>query len=114
MAVAIGNAPDAAPSRAETFEIGYEAAGTASGGSVTVTTPSGIQHHDVSLPMTTTSGQTGMRFDAERGEFLSIMIQNAGDTGSVSCKIKVDGETVATNVSSAAYGIASCDYALPY
>lgn len=81
---------------------------------MTAMMPSGIQQHEVSLPLQTTSGQRGMRFTAESGEFLSISVQNQGDTGSVNCTIAVDGVTVAQNTSTASYGIASCDYAIPY
>ena len=98
----------------EGFEVVYYAAGSAAGGSITMSTPSGIQQHDVSLPLQSTSGETGVHFTVGNGEFLSIMIQNQADTGTVTCEIVVDGATVAQNTTSAAYGIASCNYAIPY
>ncbi|TFD46891.1 DUF2510 domain-containing protein [Cryobacterium frigoriphilum] len=115
--IGIGTAtsdPKPADQVKDQFVVVYNASGTAAGGSITVSTPSGIQQHDVSLPLKSTSGEVGMHLTVGTGEFLSIMIQNPADTGTVTCEIVVDGETVAENTSSAAYGIASCDYAIPY
>jgi hypothetical protein len=98
----------------ERFQVIYRAGGSASGGSITMSTPSGIEQHDVSLPLRSTDGETGIRLTVGKGEFLSIMIQNRADTGTVTCEIIVDGATVAQNTTSAAYGIASCDYGIPY
>ncbi|KGJ71752.1 hypothetical protein GY21_20105 [Cryobacterium roopkundense] len=98
----------------EGFKVVYHAGGSATGGSITMSTPNGIQQHDVSLPLKSTSGETGVHFTVGNGEFLSIMIQNQADTGTVTCEIVVDGATVAQNTTSAAYGIASCDYGIPY
>lgn len=98
----------------ERFDVVYNAGGSAAGGSLTMSTPSGIQQHDVSLPLRSTDGETGVRLTVGRGEFLSIMIQNQADNGTVTCEIVVDGATVAQNTTSAAYGIASCDYGIPY
>lgn len=100
----------------EGFEVVYHAGGSATDGSITMSTPSGIQQHDVSLPLQSTSAETGVHFTVGNGEFLSIMIQTQADTdtdtGTVTCEIVVDGATVAQNTTSAAYGIASCDYAI--
>jgi hypothetical protein len=84
-------------------EVEYRFSGTASGGSITYSTPDGQEQQDISLPgsitFTTSSGY---------GSWVSL-IQNMGETGSVTCSILVDGEVVSTNTSSAAFGIASCD-----
>ena len=43
------------------------------------------------------------------GDFVSISIQNGTDSGTVSCTIEVNATVVATNSSSGAYAIASCN-----
>jgi hypothetical protein len=92
----------------------YEVTGTAPGASVTLTTPSGSQQHDVSLPMSGTDGTRGFSFEGEPGSFVYISAQNPGDIGTVSCKITVAGEVISENTSTAPYGIAQCDGSIDF
>ncbi len=81
----------------------YRFSGTAYGGSVTYSTPTGQEQRDIALPgrVTYTTGNSLQSWVS--------LIQNLGASGSVTCAIIVDGKTVAENTSTAAYGIASCD-----
>lgn len=47
-------------------------------------------------------------YRAGRGEFVYLSIQNSHETGSVECRILVDGEVIESARSSGAYVIASC------
>jgi len=88
---------------AATREIEYRFSGTASGGSITYSTPDGQEQKDIALP-----GSISFTTSDGFGSWVSL-IQNLGETGAVTCSILVDGEVVSTNTSSAAYGIASCN-----
>ena len=92
----------------EPLSVIYSATGTASGATVTFSTPTGQEQHDVSLPLRSTAGDPGVRFDANPGDPLTILVQNTSDQGDVRCQIKVNGKVVADNTSGAAYGIATC------
>lgn len=94
--------------------VSYRVDGTAQSASITATTPGGMQQHDVALPMTTTSGEVGLSFQSSPGEFVYISAQNRSDEGTVTCSIMLDGLVVATNTSTAAYGIATCEYSIPF
>ncbi len=50
-------------------------------------------------------------FDSRAGNFLYVLAQNQGASGSVSCDILVDGEVMATATSTGAYVIAECSEA---
>lgn len=76
--------------------------------SITMTTPTGTEQGDVSLPLRNKAGGDGLRYEFGRGEFVYIAAQNQGEYGSVTCRIVVDGEVVSENTSTAAYGIATC------
>lgn len=83
--------------------ISYHVSGNASGRAlVTYSTPSGIAQSEQRLP-----------FDTEycfgEFDFATISVQNPDDSGTVSCRIVSDGEVLASNSSSGAYVIASCD-----
>lgn len=85
----------------------YTASGTAAGGVVTMRMASGISQRDAgSLPASYTAS-------LNPGAPVVMSIQNSGASGSVSCTITVDGQQVATNTSTAAYGIAQCSGTVP-
>lgn len=90
----------------------YEVTGAANGASVTYSTPTGTQQHDVTLPMQNTKGGV-VSFKADHGAFLYLSAQNQGDQGYVTCKIAVDGVTLSENTSSGAYAIATCKGSMP-
>lgn len=54
-----------------------------------------------------------VRLTAERGDVLSVVVQNAGALGDVGCRIVVDGEVVASNESSGGGAIATCEATAP-
>ena len=86
----------------ETYQITYEVTGTALAASLTFTNEDGgtSQESDVWLPWT-------YSFEAEEGDWVSILAQNTGDTGSVTVTIYRDGEVFRTSTSSGAYVIAT-------
>jgi hypothetical protein len=89
-------------SETTTQSVVYEFAGTAVNGSITYGTPTGQEQKDIALP-----GSISYRTDGTFQTWTSL-VQNMGDSGEVTCRIKVDGRVVAENTSSAAYGIATC------
>lgn len=96
-------------------EIKYEVEGTATSVSITMSTPSGTQQvADASVPLRPKSGDgAGLLVKMDSGEFAYLSAQNNGDTGTVVCRITVDGKVIAENQSSGAYVIASCDGSVP-
>lgn len=90
----------------------YEVWGAADGTGVTYSTPTGMQQHDVTLPMQNTKGGV-VSFQADSGTFLYLSAQIKGDVGFLTCKIAVDGVTLAENTSSGAYSIATCKGTMP-
>ncbi|TFD10072.1 DUF2510 domain-containing protein [Cryobacterium sp. TMT1-2-2] len=105
--------PAEPPAPAPALRATYFVEGTASSASITASSGTGTEQHDVKLPMTNTDGEIGVSHTTAPGAFLYISAQNRGDRGTVTCKIIVDGVTVSENTSSGAYGIASCDYSMP-
>ena len=90
-------------------EVLYEVEGTARSVSLTLEAPSGTQQgSNKAVPLKTDSGN-GIRMEFERGAFVYISAQNEGESGTVTCRITVDGEVISENTSSGAYTIASCD-----
>jgi hypothetical protein len=93
----------------------YEVEGTAEGASITYSTSSGIaQNSGVKVPLTAKGGsQRGITLTMDRGDFVSISAQNLGSSGSLTCRITVDGVVVSRVTSSGAYAIASCSGSVP-
>lgn len=82
----------------------YEVGGTAKQASITVNTPGGITTiGDKKLPWNKT-------YEAFKYSDIaaSLIAQNKGTSGKVTCKITVDGKVVAENTSGGPYGIATC------
>lgn len=96
-------------------EVVYEVEGTAAVANITYTTSSGIaQQSSVKVPLTAKGGsQRGITFTMDRGDVVSISSQNRGSSGSLTCRITVDGVVVSTNTSSGAYTIATCSGSVP-
>ncbi len=97
-------------------EITYYVEGTASGADLTFTTPDGdiSQATGKAIPLDNpdTPG-TGVSSEFRSGTFASISAQNTGDDGTVICRIEADGVEIASNQSTGAYVIASCDATVP-
>lgn len=77
-------------------------------GSITIETPDGSTTQDADFPLMNQSGQPGLHYVFEDGDFvyLSAMIEKEGVT--ITCRIVVDGETISENTASG-IGIAQCD-----
>lgn len=92
-------------------KVQYFVEGTAPDGvDITIQTPTGTSQQTVhALPMQSQSGAEGLAFTFTRGAFVYLAAQNNSEGGTVTCRITVDGETIAENTTSAGYGIASCE-----
>lgn len=105
-----GSSTSSGTSFSSTRQVVYVVTGTASTVDVTMQAPSGTrQESGVRVPV-----YPGYTYTMSPGDFVYISAQNRGETGSVSCRILVDGVAVADNTSSGAYVIASCDGRVPY
>lgn len=94
---------------AASSEVLYEVEGTASSVSITIEAPGGTQQGaDKAVPLTTQTGKRGLTFFFEPGSFVYISAQNQDSSGSVTCRITVDGVVIAENTSSGGYTIATC------
>ncbi|VXC66875.1 Flagellar hook-associated protein flgK [Arthrobacter sp. 9V] len=93
-----------------TVEVLYEVEGTAGGVDVTLQSTSGtVQLNGKAVPLANrTTGTRGITYTMNRGSFTYISAQNNGASGTVTCRITVDGTVVSTNTSSGGYAIASC------
>ena len=90
----------------------YEVEGSALSAGLTMSTPTGTQQNTVGLPLRNTAGEAGVGHTARSGEFLYISAQNQAQSGTVTCRITLDGDVVSENSSSGAYGIAQCEYSV--
>lgn len=91
-------------------EVLYEVDGSATTADLTLELPSGTsQQNGVGVPVTTESGKHGLTAKFPRGSFVYLSAQNGGDTGTITCRITVDGIVISENTSSGAYAIAACD-----
>lgn len=79
------------------------------------------QQSDVKVPLRREDSSTwsqpdggfGVRLSGmQSGDFLYISAQNGRDSGSITCKIEVDGIVVKTNTSLGGYTIATCSGSL--
>lgn len=84
----------------------YEVVTTVGGGSLTYATGSGTQQEDIGE---SPEGNPWMSV-AVGTDFAYVSVQNDDEYGDVTCRIKQDGQVVSENTSSAAYGIATCQY----
>ncbi len=98
------------PPLSKTTEVAYYVTGEgATSVQVTMQTPTGQTQVDADLPLSTEDGTEGLYFTAfSAGAFLYISAQNQ-DTGSITCRIEVDGTVISQNTATADYGIATCE-----
>jgi hypothetical protein len=89
-------------------EVLYEVEGTVAYADVTMQTPTGTRQETPDVPMTLKSGEQGVTYSFDPNEFVYISAQKKDTSGTITCRITVDGEVVSENTSTAAYGIASC------
>ncbi len=87
----------------------YHVTGTATAANVTYSSASGTVQNTVDVPMKNQSGGVGVIMKgAAIPTFAYISAQNDGASGSVTCKIVLNGTVVAENTSTGAYKIATC------
>jgi hypothetical protein len=93
-----------------TVQVLYEVEGTAKGVDVTLEAETGTsQLNDKAVPLANkTTGKKGLTYSMSRGHFVYLSAQNQGSSGTITCRITVDGTVVSTNTSSGGYAIASC------
>lgn len=94
----------------ELLEVLYEVEGTARTAFVTMETPTGSEQSLAPLPMRNESGSTGVRIHVNNGDFVSLSAQDQirGDSGTVTCRITVNGKVISENTASGLYATASC------
>lgn len=117
--IAIGHNTDgpdstvsALPPIETTHKVGYELDGTARSADITYTTPSGMgQQQGVDVPLTLKNGTLGIQLVMSDGAVPYISAQNTG-SGSITCRILVDGAVVAENTSHGEFAIATCQTSL--
>lgn len=99
-----------APALSSTVQVLYEVEGTATGANLTLESGTGtVQLNDKAVPLgNKTSGKRGITYPMTRGHFVYLSAQNKGSSGTITCRITVDGVVVSTNTSSGGYAIASC------
>lgn len=67
------------------------------------------QQAGLKVPVQNRSGERGLRYTVGRGQFLYLSAQrNEDGPGTIRCAIKVDGKTIAENISRGPYVIATC------
>lgn len=109
-----GSSPPAAvslgPVVPSTHQIVYLIGGDAGGADLTLSmNGQQSQQQGVAVPLENKSGSPGIRFTADDGEFLYVSAQNDGSAGdTITCEIREDGVTVASNSSSGPYAIVTC------
>ena len=87
----------------------YEVEGSAPGVSVTIETPTGTsQADDRAVPLGNEGEAPGLTFKFTPGAFVYISAQNSGETGTVTCRITVDGLVISENTADGAFSIATC------
>lgn len=93
-----------------TVDVLYEVEGTAKGTNLTLESGTGtLQLNGKAVPLANKStGKRGITATMSRGAFVYISAQNTGDTGTITCRISVDGVVISSNTSSGGYAIASC------
>lgn len=94
----------------------YKLGGTARGANITYTDGNGNiqQMMGKAVPLTrSTDGGDGLRINAKHGAYVSILAQNAGDSGTLTCSIEADGVTINTGRSDGAYAIVNCSGTVP-
>jgi hypothetical protein len=101
--LACGDTDPPPPPAPSTYQVTYEVTGSTYGVSVTYENDQGgTEQGDYEIPFKKT-------YTMDRGDFAYISAQNMDDSGSVTCKILIDGEDWRESTSQGAYVIASCD-----
>jgi hypothetical protein len=93
----------------------YRLSGSATGASITYTDGAGNiqQQTGIAVPLRSSTGSDGLRITSRVGAYVSILAQNAGASGDLTCSIEADGRVVNTGHASGAYAIATCSATIP-
>ena len=75
---------------------------------MTAETPSGTTQQSPDLPLRTKNGDTGLRYEFDRGAFVYLSAQT-NEIGSITCRITVDDKVISEVTSTGQYSIATCD-----
>lgn len=105
-----GRGDDDSSSGSTRVSVLYEVEGTATGTTITFTTPDGgtSQAADKAVPLTRSDGTRGIQGDFPKGAFVYLSAQNMGASGDITCRITVEGRVVSENTASGGYTIATC------
>lgn len=95
--------------------IRYTVTGSARGANITYATLTGTSQASVAVPLTTTDGDMGIHLcGLDSGSFLYISAQNQGQSGDITCEIRIAGiGVVSHNTAQGPYSIATCQSAMP-
>jgi hypothetical protein len=100
-----------------TKEIVYYVEGTAEGADITYQNAQGntAQGNGLAVPLRNEeTGFTGLHIgQVSCGSFVYISAQNTGESGTIECEIKSDGEVIESAESSGEYAIAACSGVVP-
>lgn len=103
------------PTQPRSLTVEYDVTGSATSADVSMATPTGIQQEspDVPLMFCDDSGgdcvRRGYQFKFAVGSSLVVSAQKNGTgRGTITCTIRVNGETISENTSTSPFGIASC------
>lgn len=103
-----GGGQEAAPAAAEGHTVTYQVSGPAKAGNVTYT-KEGFQMEQVSEAKLPWSKDLTFKDDVSAFSGLSLVAQNGGSKGDITCKILVDGKEIASSTSSGAYAVVTCN-----
>jgi hypothetical protein len=114
LAAAACGGTDAQPKSAH--EVWYRADGVgATEASYTLRSDDGgTRQQDINLPLVNQDGETGLTFTGfKSGDMVYLSVQNKGASGSITCRIFVDGKEISNNTSDGGYKIATCTGTVP-
>lgn len=100
-------APAAETAAAAGHTVTYQVTGPAKASNVTYT-KEGFQMEQVSSAKLPWSKDLTFKDDVSAFSGLSLVAQNGGTSGDITCKILVDGKEVASSTSSGAYAVVTC------
>lgn len=112
----LGNRTTEAPSAGASHAVVYQAdgAGTSAGNYTLQSEDGGTRQGEAALPLKNQAGDVGLTFTGfKSGDFVYLSVQNANGSGSVTCRIMVDGVVIADNTSDGGYVIATCKGTVP-
>jgi hypothetical protein len=89
-------------------DVTYEVFGTATSAAVDVQRPTGTQQVTATLPLMDKSGVQGLTMTFAPGSLVYVSAQNQGDSGTVTCRITVNGVLLDEKTATKARSFATC------